>query len=141
VWTQGLEWDLDGLSSSTLTFGLFISTSNRIRTLVTSYIYMDISVYMYVCIYIYVCMYIYMCVYVYLYIYMYMYIYVYIDVYTHTHSYTHIYTYICMLFEEVLSSSNSIRPLVSFVSWKNCGILCRILRKNKKFFALNIRLV
>lgn len=30
VWTRGLEWDLDGQSTSSLTFGQFISTSNRI---------------------------------------------------------------------------------------------------------------
>lgn len=31
VWTSGLEWDLDGADASSLTFGQFISTSNRIR--------------------------------------------------------------------------------------------------------------
>jgi hypothetical protein len=30
VWTRGLEWNLDGREHSSLTFGLFISTSNRI---------------------------------------------------------------------------------------------------------------
>jgi len=30
VWTSGLEWNLDGLSAACLSFGHFISTSNRI---------------------------------------------------------------------------------------------------------------
>ena len=36
VWTSGLEWDLDGADASSLTFGQFISTSNRIRPHVSS---------------------------------------------------------------------------------------------------------